>query len=59
MAAPYASPLFFAKPATQGQAEKRQLTKEEVEEIRFAFDTLDAERTGLVTPQQLKAGGVR
>lgn len=33
---------------------KRDLTKEEQEEIQFAFDTLDADRTGQVTLKQLK-----
>ena len=44
--------LMRSRPDKQ---EKRLLSKEEQEEIEFAFNTLDPDRTGQVTVKQLKA----
>ncbi len=52
MQLPSTTPLFL-KPKEQKPV-KRELTKEETEEVRFAFDTLDAEHSGSVTQKQLK-----
>ena len=44
------TPLF----QTRSRPPKRPLTKEEDDVILFAFETLDAEHRGFVTPKQLK-----
>eukprot|EP00195_Chlamydomonas_chlamydogama_P006320 CAMPEP_0202894756 /NCGR_PEP_ID=MMETSP1392-20130828/4085_1 /ASSEMBLY_ACC=CAM_ASM_000868 /TAXON_ID=225041 /ORGANISM="Chlamydomonas chlamydogama, Strain SAG 11-48b" /LENGTH=174 /DNA_ID=CAMNT_0049579537 /DNA_START=12 /DNA_END=536 /DNA_ORIENTATION=- len=49
---PYATPLFL-NPRPERVA-KRELTKEEQDEVTFAFGTLDTEKKGFVTQKQLK-----
>lgn len=49
---PYATPLFL-NPRPDRPA-KRELTRDEVEEVHFAFNTLDSDKTGSVTARQLK-----
>ena len=43
-----------AQPRGPAQQQRRALTKDEQDEVRFAFDTLDCERSGQVTPKHLK-----
>jgi len=47
-------PLFMKPAAVRDKPQKRELTPEEHEEIQFAFESLDYEKTGGVTPSQLK-----
>ncbi|KAG2447802.1 hypothetical protein HYH02_007259 [Chlamydomonas schloesseri] len=48
------STLAFGRTPVVRPAAKRDLTKDESEAVLFAFETLDAERTGFVSRKQLK-----
>ncbi len=52
---PYATPLFLhPREPSQQPSRRRELTKEELEEIAYAFTTMDSEKTGFVDARQLK-----
>lgn len=48
------STLAFGRTPVVRPAARRDLTKDESEAVLFAFETLDAERTGSVSRKQLK-----
>ncbi len=53
--APRGTPLFLKPGDRSGLgAPRRELSADEIEEIRFAFDTLDYEKQGAVQQKQLK-----
>ena len=51
---PYSTPLLLNPRAERIQ--RRQLTPAELDEVHFAFNTLDQEKTGFVSARQTKVG---
>ncbi|GAX78802.1 hypothetical protein CEUSTIGMA_g6239.t1 [Chlamydomonas eustigma] len=51
---PYLTPLFLNPRAESLKSAQRDLSKEELEEIAFAFKTMDCDNNGFVNPRQLK-----
>lgn len=51
-----AGPQFGFMQGIRGPAApaKREVSKDELDELQYAFETLDSEKTGFVTPKQVK-----
>ena len=51
----FAAPiLLHSRPVEAVRPQKRPLSQAEIEEIAFAFSTLDVEKTGFVSARQVK-----